>query len=424
MFWQGLGVDNGSARREAGIPGKDILKSNAGNLKMGGYWSDNDLVPKSSDEAHYHDITVTSGDRANGVLSYPSEEKRHQGELAYPSKGSGKKNRYHDEEKVEVDKSRLGNRRKSSSESTGDKSKPLVHSPLHGRYHDEPDDGSISRSYDRMRERSRSLSIMEEEALSKKRPYLEEGATFYDSKKKIECDLDDGRTVRRHHYIVDVARYDGREHGTSYSTRYVVEGRHQSRDRRDRERSWDREVERNQRREKETRSRDREMDRDRRKEKDRERSRDRDLDRDRDRRREKTRDWSRDIEVDRARKREKERDRSRDVVRTVDRDRDREREREERDRYSDRVMDGKRDRRDDGYRDKGRDRENRYKNSDDIQGGRDRYKHSRNMRHEERDNGQDRARNSERATAQNSKGDSLEVGEDKLKRYLFILSMI
>ncbi|KAH7516551.1 hypothetical protein FEM48_Zijuj10G0147000 [Ziziphus jujuba var. spinosa] len=405
----GLGVDNGSARREANISGKGNLK------KLGDYRSDDDLLPKLSDEDHYRETTGSSGVRANGVLSYQSEEKRHQGESGSPSKGSGKQNRYYDEEKVEVEKSRLGNRWKSSSESTGDKSKPLVHSPSHGRYHDEPDDGSMSRSYDHMRERSSSRSVMEEEALSKRRRYHEEGATFYDSKRKIECDMDDGRTVR-HHDILDVARDEGREHGTSYSTRYNVEGRHHSRDRRDRERSREREVDRNQRREKETRSRGREMDRDRRKDKDSERSRDRDLDRDR--RREKTIDWSRDVEMDRARKREKERDRSRDRVNTVDRDRDIEREREkERDRYSDRVMDRKRERRDDGYRDKGRDREkDRYENSEDIQGGRDRYKHSRNWRHEERDNDQHRTRNSERATAQKSKGDALELGEDKLKR--------
>lgn len=411
IFWQGLHADNDSHCSEASIPGKEITKSNGGNLKkLSKDQSDDDMTPNSIDKAHHREITVTSRAWANGALSYQYEETRHRRESGSPSKDSGKQRRHYDAEQVEVDRSRLGNPRKSSSESTEDKGNTLVHLPSHDRYHDELDDRSRSRSYDHTRERSSSRSVMEEEALSKRRRF-EEGATLSDNKRKIECDKDDDRTV--HHYGLDVTKDDDREHGTSYSTRYVVEDRyHRSRDTRDRERSREREVDRYQRREKEqTRIRDR----DRRREKERERSRDRDLDRDG--RREKARDW-RDTEVDRARERNKERDRSRDRVKTNDRDRDSERERgKDGDRYSDRVMDRKRERRDDGYRDKGRDKQkDKFENPEDIQGGRDRYKHSRNSRHDERGYGQDRTRITERATLQSSKSDSLEVGEDKLKR--------
>ena len=342
---------------------------------------------------------VRSGDNVDGVLNSRShkEDNRRRRESGSPPRSDEKKI-YYDGGNMEVER----------------KNKTLMHSPSHDSYRDELRYRSRSRSYDHARERSRSCSVIDEDALSKRRQkHADKSKLAYDS---------NGDGTAWGHDAVDAERDDERDLSTGYSSRYVgVDDRHRSRERRTRERSREREVERHRKREKErARSRDREIDRDRRREKERERSREWDLDRDK--RRERVRDRSRDREVESDRKREKERDRSRDRSKTVDRSRDSERERErDRDRYSDRV-ERKQERRDDGNRDRGRDRErDKYESLEDIHRERDRYRHSRSSRHDEKDYINDRIEKIDPAIIKSSKADSSVVGDGISKRYLFIL---
>lgn len=263
---------------------------------------------------------VTSDGYGNGDLGFKAikDNKMWQSESWPFSKGSGKEKTHYDDEKVEVYGSKLSNQGKSSSQSTGDTR-------------------SRSRSIDHARERSHSLSIREEEALSKKQRYYGRDASLYADRSKFMYDSDDERMVRlskdERHYHRDVER----EHITS-SNKYIGEERLLSQSTWERERSKDREMSRELRKEKE-RNRGVEMDKVQRREKERERSRERDRKRGMERYRSKERevdkdrqdmerDKIKDNQVDRDGEREKERDRSRASERERDRDRDRERERE------------------------------------------------------------------------------------------------
>ncbi|XP_054824234.1 uncharacterized protein LOC129322160 [Prosopis cineraria] len=215
---------------------------------------------------------------------------------------------------------------------------------------------------------------------------------------------DHGR--EREHVSRDLMVGDRREHSSSYY----------SREARDRERSKDREGDRDLRREKEReRSRNREDDRAHRREKERERSHEKD-------RRDAEKDRSRGREVDRDRRREKERDRDRNWETMAERER-RDRERE---RSRDRARVGERGRvreseRDDKHRerDKIRDRErhkdrnaldkDKYLGNEHGNDSRDRDVRSRHSRHEEAESHRERKRNSESVKADNP----LDRGEDE-----------
>ncbi|XWS64323.1 hypothetical protein CRYUN_Cryun06bG0176500 [Craigia yunnanensis] len=299
------------------------------------------------------------------------EDARQYQQSRSPSRSGKKKNYHEDVEEADA------------------KYKSSASSPFDSRYDDYT--RSRSKSCDLARERSRSRSIVDEEALLKRSHHL-------------ECDPSrDGRKGSR-----TLVRGDDREKSVSYG-RYVGEERHRSMETRGRERSWEREIDWECRREKEhERSRERDVESyGERREKERERSRERELkserrreergkSRDRDldseRRREKVYDRSWEREADRDRKREKERDWSRDHSKANDRDRERKKEKTEEWNHK-----RERERRSDRSRDKGRniEIENDY-------GDRDRYK---NYKHSKQD---------EKVHVSNS--NSLEGDGDKLKR--------
>ncbi|EXB94180.1 Serine/threonine-protein kinase PRP4-like protein [Morus notabilis] len=417
-----LGLGNGkeSPYSEATIPVKETKGSSVRKLRtleIDG--SDDKLAAK--DELGYGDSSVGN---VNGALN--SRSHRRQRESGSPSKRSNDKRSYYDDGNMEVDGNEVGNQMKSSSQSTGEKYKGVTPSPLDNSYHHRGRDRSRSRSYDRAKERSRSHSVMEDEAFSRKRRYLAD-------KSRTTYDTDSDRTVHGRD-VTDMVRDDDRKHSPGYRSKYIgEEDKHGNKEARTREESREREGDRDRKREKErARSRDRDIDRDRRRQKERERSRDRESDRDwrrekerersrdreldRDRRRERVRYRSRDREVDRDRKYEKERDRSRDRVNFVERSRDSDRERRrERDKYSDGVMERKLERRDDGSRDKLRDRE-RDKHENDIHRGQDGYRHSRSLTYDERDISKDGSEKVYPTRVQSSKANSLEVGDDIMKR--------
>ncbi|PON94447.1 Serine/threonine protein kinase [Trema orientale] len=405
----GFGNDNGSpysVKETKGSSGRNsrmLEKDWSADKLVSKLWGKEDETDQSEASLH-RNLTVEprdeivsrvrSGDHVNGVLnsrSHKEDNRRHR-ESGSPSKKSDEKKIYYDGENMEFEQN----------------NKTLMHSPSHDSYHDELHHRSRSRSYDHGRERSRSCSVMEEDAISKKRH-------GYADKSKVAYDSSGDRIVRGHD--VDLERDDGREQSVGYSSRYVgVDDRHHNRERRTREGSRERELERDRKREKErARSRDREIDRDRRREKERERNRDWDLDRDR--RRERVRDRSRDRDVERDRKREKERDRSRDRGKTIDRSRDSDRERDrDRDMYSDRFMERKQERREDGNRDRGRDREkDKYGSLEEIHSERDRYRHSRSSRHDEKDYIKDRVEKIDPAIVKSSKTDSSKPDDDTFK---------
>ena len=413
IAWQGLGNVN-SYPEEKG-------ENNTNSKTLEKYASHKNLVSKLADKAGKApkseassptNLTVGSEDtmvsrvslarNSNGLLNYQSRIKDNvrKRESVSPSRRSDEKNSYYDDGKLDGGRSKLGNRIKLSSESTGDKYKTVVHLPSQ---HDEKvRDRSRSRSYDHANERPRLHGAMEEEGLSKRRRYLAD-------RNKVARDLEGSRTTRGHDYG-DLQRDEERELGVVYSSRYGVDDRHNSREARTREGSREREAYADREREKERATRDREIDRDRRRGRERETSRDWDLDRER--RREGETYRSRDREVGRDRKREKERDRSKDRGSTVDRSRDSERERD-RDRYSDRTMEWKLEKRDDGYRDKGRDRDrDKHENLEDIHDGQDRYRRSRNSNHDERDYRKDEMKKTDPLAFQTSK-----VDNDLVKRF-------
>lgn len=329
------------------------------------------------------------------------ENDKQRTEFWSPSRRSAKRKSYHDVDPMEDDQNYLRDRRKSlSSESSGDKYNPALLSPSRDRSCDEYHTRrNRSRSHDVVKERSRSRSVMEEEALLKRRNYNERDAN----------DSEDEGVIRgsrnERHGSRDLVRDDEREHSTIYSTRYVDgEARHHSREI---EREWRRERE-------QERSKYLEVDRERRRDKDREQSRDRDIYRGRG-----ERDRSRYDEVDRGRRREKERDRSRDRARVCDRDIDRQRDREK-DRVGDNNSERERERRRERSRDKGRDIESdREKGASpkDSYSNRDRYKRSRHSKHED-DKGSygDKTRKDDLTKIRSSNSYSLEGSGDKIRR--------
>ncbi|XP_062111165.1 uncharacterized protein LOC133822741 [Humulus lupulus] len=403
--------DNDSPYSEASMLVKETMGSSARNSRSSKDQAVDKLDPMlwgKADETHQSEASlrrnltidprddprdelvfrVKSGNGVNGTLNSRShrEENRRGRESGSPLKKS-------DEKKVFYDGGNMGVDRKS---------KTLMHSSSHDSCRDDIYRRGRSRSYDRGRERSRSRSVMEEDALPKRRH-------SHTDKSDIAYTHNGERTGRGHDFK-DLEKDDDREQSIGYSSRHVgVDDRRHSRERKTREGSREREVERDWTREKErARSRDREIDRDRRREKERERSRDWDLERDR--RRERGRDRSRERDMERDRKREKERDRSRIVDRSRDSDR-------ERDRYTDRVMERNQERRDDGNRDKGRDKErDKYESLEDIYGERDRYRHSRSSRHDEKDYVKDKAEKNDSEMANSLKNGSSVVGKNSFKR--------
>ncbi|KAJ4710540.1 Protein kinase-like protein [Melia azedarach] len=286
----------------------------------------------------------------------------------------------------------------------------VVLSPSHDRSRDEFDTRrSRSRSCDLAKERSRSRSVMEEEAVLKRLYHYEWNVNDSEDEKVLQ------RSRNERHGSRDLVRDDERERSTSYSSRYIDgDDRHYSREKRDRERSWEGELERERKRVKEReRSKNMEMNRERRREKQRELSRDREMytgREERDRRRYEEEGWG-------GRRKEKERDRSRDRAkvseRDIDRQRDRGRDRDRtRDYYLEKERERERERRSDRSRDKGRDIESdreKYVSPDDSYGNRDRYKHSRHStRVDDRGNSRDRTRKNDQAKIHSSNGYSLE----------------
>ncbi|KAL9423390.1 hypothetical protein AB3S75_035475 [Citrus x aurantiifolia] len=387
---QAVGLRDGVNSRNPGV-GEDAFKDNIGK-QIGDDVVTNSICDKVYNEQH-----------GNGDLPCENgrENYKQQRESKSPSRRSAKRNSYHDFDPMEDDQSYLHDRRKSvSSESSGDKYSPALRSPSRDRSYDEYHTRrGRSRSHDVVKERSRSQSVMEEEAPLKRRNYHERDAN----------DSEDERLVRRgrneRHGSRDLVRDDEWEHRTSYTTRYVGrEDRHHSR-----------EIERERRREREReKSKHLEVDRERRRDKNRERSRDRDIHRGRE-----ERDRSRYEEVDRGRRREKERDRSRDRARANDRDMDGQRDREK-DRVRDNNLERERERRRDRSRDKGRDIESdREKGASpkDSYSNRDRYKHSRHLKHDD-DKGsyRDRTRKDDLAKIHSSNSYSMEGSGDKITK--------
>ncbi|XVE85947.1 hypothetical protein DITRI_Ditri17bG0132900 [Diplodiscus trichospermus] len=320
-------------------------------------------------------------------------------------------------------------RKSLSSGSSGEKYKTSASSPSDSRYYDYT--RSRSKSRDLARERSLSLSIVDDEALLKRSRRYERDPSL------------DGRHGSR-----NLVRGDDRERNVSFG-RYVGEERDWSMDTRGSERSREREIARERRRKEHERSRDNEMevewrrdretdgerrrekerarsrDRDmsgeRRREKERERSRERELEserrrvergksRDRDldsERREKMRDRSWDREADRDRKREKERISRRDHSRGNDRDREREKEKTE-----ERHQERERERITDRSRDKGR----HIEIENDGYGDRDWYRNYKHSKRDEAETYRDRTRKNEMVKVHGSNSDSLEGDRDKAKR--------
>ncbi|MBA0698910.1 hypothetical protein Goari_000589, partial [Gossypium aridum] len=386
--------------------GRDVSDPGAGENSNSVDEQVRGIGDKSEDRKHNHA-------RLSGNLSVES-----QGELVprvvsddhinrSPSR-SGKKKNCHEDVK-EVDDKKLSDTRNSlSSESSGEKYKTSASSPLDSRCYDYTRSRSESRYI--VRERSRSQSIVDEEALLKR------------SRRHERDPSQDGQHGSR-----NLVRNDERERSASYG-RYVGEERHRNMETRGRERSREREMDWELRREKERdRSREREMgvewsrDREiygeRRRERERARSRDRDMsgerrrekerERNGERRREKVHDRIWDTEADRDRKREKERDWSRDHSSAYDRDRDRRREKTE-----EWNQERERERR----RDRSRDRDRNIEIENDGYGDRDRYKKHSHSKRDETEIYRDGTRKNETVKVHGSNIDSLERHGDKLKR--------
>lgn len=331
-------------------------------------------------------------------------------ESVSPRKSRKQKN-YFDADGMQDDVGKLRERGKSlSSESSGDGHKPVVRSPSGDRSNDDfHARRSRSKSHDVALERSRSQSIMEEEAVVKRR-------------RRHEWDLNDSeddRVIQRsrneRHGSRDLVRDEEREHSSSYGSRHIGrEDSHRSREIHQ-ERSWEREMEKERRREKERESsRIMEINREWRRDKERERSRDREIYSERE-----ERGRGRYEEVDRGRKREKERDRSRDRARVSDRDIDRHRERgRDRDkaRAREHNLERERERRSDRSRDKAGDIESdreKYGSFDDSYGNRDRFRHSRHSTHDgDKGHFRDRTRRDDPAKVHSSNSHSLQGGDD------------
>ncbi|OMO90259.1 hypothetical protein CCACVL1_07438 [Corchorus capsularis] len=372
---------------------------------------------------------VVPDDHINGDLpsKYHVADGRKHRQSRSPSRNFKKKTYHEDVE--EANDSKVSDKRKAlSSESSGEKYKTSASSPFESRYHDYS--RNRSETGDRARERSRSQSIVDEEALLKRSHHHERDRSR------------DGRHGSR-----ILVRGDDREGSVSYG-RHVSEERHQSLDTRGSERSRERDIDRERRREKDReRSREREMDgewrRDRDKDRDidgerrrdRERARSRDRDMSGDRRREKERERNRDRELEDERRREKERGKSRD--RDLDNERRRVRDRSwdrevDRDRRRGKERDWSRDQsrpNDRGDRKKEKTEEwnqpresERSDRSRDIEiendgyGDRDRYKNYKHSKYDDTECYRDRTRKKEAAKLHGSNSDSLGGDRDKLKR--------
>ncbi|XVE91409.1 hypothetical protein REPUB_Repub01dG0007000 [Reevesia pubescens] len=339
---------------------------------------------------------------------------------------SGKKKNYH-EDVEEADDRKLSDMRKSlSSESSGEKYKTSATSPFDSRYYDYTKSRSGSRDF--ARERSRSQSIVDEEAFLKRSRHHEHDPSR------------DGR-----HASGNLVRGDDRERSISHG-RYVGDEWHHSMETRGSERSREKEIDWDRRREKErersreremdvewrrdreiygerrrereqARSRDRDMSGERRREKERERSRERELDSER--RREKERGKCRDRDLDNERRREMVRDRSRDREAYRDRNRDWSRDHNraddrDRERKNEKAEEWERERarRSDRIRDKGRNIEI----ENDGYGDRDRYNNYKHSKRDETETYRDRIRKNEMVKVYGSNSDTLEGNGDKLKR--------
>ncbi|XP_028768199.1 serine/threonine-protein kinase prpf4B isoform X1 [Neltuma alba] len=321
---------------------------------------------ESVDAKHARAISDGLG---NGYLDRKSskEDKWPHGELGC-FKGNEKLKGDYDNEDLEVNGGKLRIHRKNSSpESGGSKYRARESSPNY-----------------RCRSRSRSSghthSVIEEYAHSRRRNDEERIGEY-------------GR--ERGHVSRDLVAGDRREHSSSYY----------SREARDRDRSKDRDGDRDLRREKEReRSRNREDDRVHRRGKERERSHEKDRrdvekDRswgrevDRDRRREKERDRERSWEIVAERHRsDRGRERSRDRGRVGERDRVRESERDDKHRERDKIRERER-RKDRNVLDK--DKNLGYEHGNESRDGDMRRKH---LRHEEAESHREKKRNSESVT--------------------------
>lgn len=328
-----------------------------------------------------------------GHESLKLDERQHKRMLS-PSKGGIKKISNNGNGKVATDGSTLGNGKRPQLERTEDKSQDFTPSTSRDRFIDASDCRSRSRSNCHSRGQSQSRETVEEEAESKSRHDHGWDHPIFDDKGKIHTDLDDdytecARGEGRHRSRdtkdrgrskmevdrdwskenemgknkdkdrgIDKQKYDDRERGRSKDRRKEME-RNRSREREtDRDRRRERDAERDRRVKERGRSREREVQRDRRVERERGWSREREVERDR--RMEKERGWSKEREVDRDRRAEKERCRSTD--REGNRDRRREREKDRR-KEKEVDWDGRRDRDSDRnddkaeYSDRNRDKE-------------------------------------------------------------------
>ncbi|PPD75623.1 hypothetical protein GOBAR_DD27459 [Gossypium barbadense] len=402
--------------------GRDVSDPGAGENSNSVDEQVRGIGDKSEDRKHNHS-------RLSGNLSVES-----QGELVprvvsddhinrSPSR-SGKKKNYHEDVK-EVDDKKLSDTRNSlSSESSGEKYKTSASSPLDSRCYDYTRSRSESRYI--VRERSRSQSIVDEEALLKR------------SRRHERDPRQDGQHGSR-----NLVRNDERERSASYG-RYVGEERHRNMGTRGRERSrergmdWElrREKERDRSREREMGvewSRDREIYGERRRERERARSRDRDMSGER--RREKERERSREREMERERRREKERGKSRD--RDLDGERRREKKQIEigRGRRKEigagiiavlmieieigegkKLKNGTKSGRGKGEGTGVRDRDRNIEIENDGYGDRDRYKKHSHSKRDETEIYRDGTRKNETVKVHGSNIDSLERHGDKLKR--------
>lgn len=198
--------------------GRDVSDPGAGENSNSVDEQVRGIGDKSEDRKHNHA-------RLSGNLSVES-----QGELVprvvsddhinrSPSR-SGKKKNYHEDVK-EVDDKKLSDTRNSlSSESSGEKYKTSASSPLDSRCYDYTRSRSESRYI--VRERSRSQSIVDEEALLKR------------SRRHERDPSQDGQHGSR-----NLVRNDERERSASYG-RYMGEERHRNMETRGRERSRER----------------------------------------------------------------------------------------------------------------------------------------------------------------------------------------
>ncbi|XP_027913453.1 serine/threonine-protein kinase prpf4B-like isoform X3 [Vigna unguiculata] len=304
----------------------------------------------------------------NGLLKNKSSgrDMRHGGEYEC-FKGNETHNGYCDDEDVELEGQNVGYYIISSSESGGEKYRRSRRSCSRDRYR------SPSRSNGRAKDGSRSGSIAEKHAHSKRRHPDEQGGLSYCGRLETYYGLDDeGMMASRweNRDLVDKRS----EHRASY---HVVEARDRGRDR---NRSRDKDVKRDLKMEKEQESwvfrREKEHERSHERHKRNGEEERRQREDYRDRRREKEVDRSCETVFERDRRREKERYRSRERTRGDERDRERETA-EHDDKGWERDKIKEREKREDRERRTGRDTLNcmgKYLPHEDDYDSRDRHK--------------------------------------------------